>query len=108
MPYSTSFVDFNKNRNDNNIIFLDNSFIDKDILGKIYLRDGKFHVNVDDSDGEGSLKKREFNGPVDFERIHLKLLDEYGNIIYLNNMDFSFALEFEILYEKYTKNHYRN
>ena len=103
-----SFVDFNKNRNDNNIIFLDNSFIDKDILGKIYLRDGKFHVNVDDSDGEGSLKKREFNGPVDFERIHLKLLDEYGNIIYLNNMDFSFALEFEILYEKYTKNHYRN
>ena len=47
------------------------------------------------------VKKREFNGPVDFERIHLKLLDEYGNPIYLNNMDFSFSLEFEISYEKY-------
>ena len=103
-----SFIDFNKNRNDNNIIFLDNSFIDKDILGKIYLKDGKFHVNVNDNDTESNLKKRDFNGPVDFERIHMKLLDEYGNIIYLNNMDFSFSLEFEILYEKYTKNLYRN
>jgi len=103
-----SFIDFNKNRNDNNIIFLDNSFIDKDILGKIYLKDGKFHVNVNDNDTEANLKKREFNGPVNFEKIHLKLLDEYGNIIYLNNMDFSFSLEFEILYEKYTKNLYRN
>ena len=93
-----SFVDFNKNRNDNNIIFLDNSFIDKDILGKIYLMDGKFHVNVDNSDGVGSLKKREFNGPVDFERIHLKLLDEYGNMIYLNNMDFSLAITCTCLY----------
>ena len=103
-----SFEDFNMNRNDNNIIFLDNSFIDKDILGKIYLKDGKFHINVDDNDTEANLKKREFNGPVDFERMKLRLLDEYGNIIYLNNMDFSFSLEFEILYEKYTKNMCRN
>ena len=103
-----SFIDFNMNRADNNIIFLDNSFIDKDILGKVYLKDGKFHVNVDDNDTDANLKKREFNGPVDFERMHLKLLDEYGNIIYLNNMDFSFSLEFEILYEKYTKNLCRN
>ena len=47
-------------------------------------------------------------GPVNFERIHLKLLDEYGNLVYLNNMDFSFSLEFEILYEKHVKNYYRN
>ena len=103
-----SFNDFNKNRNDNNIVFLDNSFLDKDILGKIYLKDGKFHVNVDDNDTESNLKKREFNGPVDFEKIHMKLLDQFGNLIYLNNMDFSFSLEFEILYEKFTKNYYRN
>ena len=95
-----SLDDFNKNRNDNNIVFLDNSFIDRDILGKIYLKDGKFHVNVSDDDKETNLKKREFNGPVDFERIHMKLLDEYGNVIYLNNMDFSFSLEFKILYER--------
>ena len=102
-----SINDYQKSRNDNNIIFLDNSFIDKDIIGKMYLHDGKFHINIDDNDGSENLKKRVFNGPVNIEKIHLTLLDEYGNKIYLNNMDFSFSLEFEILYEKYQNNYTR-
>ena len=101
-----SLVDFNKNRNDNHIIFLDNSFIDKDIIGKVYLHEGKFSINIEDADVEGSIKKREFNGPVDFEKMHIKLLDEYGNTIYLNNMDYSLSLEFEVVYENYSKNLY--
>ena len=102
-----SLNDFNKNRTNNNIIFLDNGFLDKDIIGKMYLSDGKFHINVNDSDSSENLKKRKFIGPVDVKRIHLKLLNEYGNTIYLNNMDFSFSLEFEILYEKYQRNYVR-
>ena len=102
-----SLTDYQKSRNDNNIIFLDRTFMDKNIIGKMYLHDGKFHINIDDNDGSANLKKRVFNGPVNIERIHLKLLDEYGNTIYLNNMDFSFSLEFEILYEKYQKNYSR-
>ena len=102
-----SLDDFNKSRTNNNIIFLDNGFLDKDIIGKMYLSDGKFHINVSDNDSSENLKKREFIGPVDIKRIHLKLLDEYGNAIYLNNMDFSFSLEFEILYEKYQRNYIR-
>ena len=102
-----SLDDFNKSRTNNNIIFLDNGFLDKDIIGKMYLSDGKFHINVSDNDSSENLKKREFIGPVDIKRIHLKLLDEYGNAIYLNNMDFSFSLEFEILYEKYQRNYVR-
>tara|TARA_Y100000588_G_C14009876_1_gene819484 strand:- start:23 stop:949 length:927 start_codon:yes stop_codon:yes gene_type:complete len=102
-----SLEDYNKSRNDNNIIFLDNTFIDKDIIGKMYLHDGKFNININDNDGSENLKKREFMGPVDIKTIHIKLLDEYGNIVYLNNMDWSFALEFEILYRKYQKNYTR-
>jgi len=102
-----SLDDYNKSRNDNNIIFLDNTFIDKDIIGKMYLHDGKFHINIDDNDGDSNLKKREFMGPVDINKIHLRLLDQYGNKIFLNNMDWSFSLEFEILYEKYQKNYTR-
>ena len=79
----------------------------KDIIGKMYLHDGKFHINIDDNDGSENLKKRVFNGPVNIEKLHLTLLDEYGNKIYLNNMDFSFSLEFEILYEKYQNNYTR-
>lgn len=96
-----SLNDYHTSHTNDNLIALDNNFVDKNILGKIYLRDGKFHVSIDDEDAPYNLKKRTFNGPVDFEKIHIKLLDEYGNIFYLNHMDFSFALEFEILYENW-------
>ena len=96
-----SLDDFNVCRNDNNLIALDKNFIDKNILGKIYLKDGNFHVNITDDDSKFNLKRRTFNGPVNFNRVHIKLYDEYGNIIHLNNMDYSIALEFEILYENW-------
>jgi len=102
-----SLEDFNKSRNDNNIIFLDNTFIDKDIIGKMYLHDGKFNININDNDGSANLKKRVYMGPVDIKTIKIKILDQYGNLVHLNNMDWSFALEFEILYRKYQKNYTR-
>ena len=43
-------------------------------------------------------------GPVDMKTIRIKLLDEYGNNIHLNNMDWSFAIEYEILYRKCSNN----
>ncbi len=94
-----SLNDYNLSRSTTNIIFLNNSYIEKDIIGKMYLWDGKFQVNIQDNDEIENLKKRIYHGPVNIKRIHLKILDSYGEIIYLNNMDFSFALEFEILYD---------
>ena len=41
---------------------------------------------------------REYFGPVDIQRIHIRLLDEYGRVLDLNNMDWSFALMFESVY----------
>ena len=37
---------------------------------------------------------RQYYGSVDIERMHIQLLDEYGRILNLNNMDFSFVLSF--------------
>ena len=65
------------------------------------MNDGNFHVNITDNDSKHNLKKRTFNGPVNFDRIQIKLYDEYGNITHLNHMDYSVALEFEILYENW-------
>jgi len=96
-----SLNDFNVTCNNNNLVATTLGLKDKNILGKIFLTDGKFHVNITDDSNKYNLKKRTFNGPVNIDRIHLKLYDEYGNIVYLNNMDFSIALEFEILYENW-------
>ena len=96
-----SINDFNVNKNDSDLVFLVDSCYDKDILGKVYIIDGKFHITIADSDGKANLKKRFFNGPVNISKLHIKLYDEYGNIIDLNNMDYSIALEFEIQSQKW-------
>ena len=96
-----SINDYNTSRDDNNLVALDKNFFDKDILGKIYLKNGKFNINIDDEDNISNLKKRTFHGPLNFNKISIKLYNEYGNIYHLNNMDYSFALEFEILYENW-------
>mgnify|MGYP001312714371 CR=1 FL=1 len=40
-------------------------------------------------------KTRTYSGPVDIKKLTIKLYDEYGRIIDLNNTDWSFTLEFE-------------
>ena len=44
-------------------------------------------------------RTREYFGPVDIARLTIKIYDEYGRVIDLNNMDWSFALSFEKLYD---------
>ena len=43
--------------------------------------------------------KREYFGPVNIERLRIKLIDEKGNIVNLNDNDWSFSLIIEQLYQ---------
>ena len=44
-------------------------------------------------------RSREYFGPVDIQNLTITLYDEYGRVINLNNMDWSFTLAFEKLYD---------
>jgi len=44
-------------------------------------------------------RTREYFGPVDISRLRCRLLDEYGRVIDLNNMDWSMSIVFEKLYD---------
>jgi len=68
----------------------------KIVLTKIHLRNGKFSINLDtDVDNAYSFNKMIiFSQPEEFDHISISLLDEYGQELFLNNMDFSFSLEF--------------
>ena len=94
--------DFNKNVSRANIVQFQDSDMRDDVLAKIYLLDGKFAINVDNSlENENNHGKiREYFGPVNIRKIAIKLLDEYGRLINLNNMDFSYTLEVEQGYSK--------
>ena len=46
-----------------------------------------------------AIKKRFYFGPVDISRLQLQILDEFGRILDLNNMDYSMALNLVCLYD---------
>jgi len=95
-----SLTDYQYNNNNSNIVCFDKSLIENDILAKIPLTNGKLSVIIDDNKNP-LTKTRKYNGPVNINKLHIKVLDKFGEIIDLNNMDFSFTLELELLYESF-------
>lgn len=89
--------DFNKNTNDFIIGNLKSSFINKNILAKIPVVMDKFSMLYNEVEGR-QTQQRDYFGPVNIERLQIQLLDEYGDIIDLNYMDFSIYLSFKMLY----------
>lgn len=93
-----SINDFTNNSKDSIISGYDkNHFLSKDILARIQVKFGSFFMNLDDG-GDNIYKKREYFGPVNIERLHIQLIDKFGNHIDLNNCDYSLSLEFDQLY----------
>ena len=54
-------------------------------LAKIVLRDAKNYMNFEDM-GDGHIKEVVFPAPVDISRLHIQLVDQYGE-----PMDFCFS-----------------
>lgn len=93
--------DFNKNVTNHNIVYFDDSTMRDDVLAKIYLKDGKCVMNIDNTPDDccNHLKTRRYFGPIDLNKFHVKLIDQYGRVLDLNNMDYSFSLELEQKYK---------
>lgn len=92
--------DYQYNNNSTNIVGFDKSSMEENILAKIPMVNGKLSFIISENNNP-LTKVRKYNGPINLKKIHVKVLDKYGNIIDLNNMDFSFTLELEILYESF-------
>jgi len=95
-----SLTDYQYNTNSTNIVGFDKSYMDEDILAKVQLTQGKLSLCMEDNQYP-LTKRRIYNGPVNLRKIHVKILDAFGEVIDLNYMDFSITLELEILYESF-------
>ena len=71
-------------------------FLQKNILSRIPNVNNKLLI-FHETD---TVRKRNYFGPVNIKRLHIQLIDEYGELVDLNDQDFSFNLEFEVLYER--------
>jgi hypothetical protein len=96
-------TDYQYNNNNLNVICYDKCLNESDVLAKIPLTNGKLSLVIND-DINPITKTRIYNGPVNINKIQVQVLDKFGEIVNLNNMDYSFTLELEILYECFNFN----
>ena len=90
--------DHNNNVSNNFYSAFNSSILNKNILARISLQSGAFNIFSQNSLNIITPVRRYF-GPVNIVNLNIQLLDEYGRIINLNNMDYSFSLTFESIYD---------
>jgi hypothetical protein len=90
--------DFQRNFSSNTIISSKgDSNLGNNILARITVSSGH-NTNIIENGSDLVFKKRNYFGPIRLEKLHIRLLDRFGEVIELNGNDFSFALEIEKLY----------
>lgn len=95
-----SINDFQYNNNTSNIVCFDKNILNEDVIAKIPMENGKLSLIINDNNNN-LAKIRRYNGPINLSKIQIKLLDQFGCVIDLNNMDFSMTIELQILYENF-------
>lgn len=74
------------------------SILNKNILARISLQGNVFNF-LSQNNFNLITTPRQYFGPVDIQKLQVQLLDEYGRILDLNNMDYSFCLSFQTVYD---------
>jgi hypothetical protein len=90
--------DYNNNVNNNFFSAFNSSILNKNILARISLL--AMYFNILNQNTVSFLETpREYFGPINLQTMNIQLLDEYGRIVDLNNMDFSFCLSLSTIYD---------
>lgn len=74
-----------------------NSYIGNNILARIPITQSHFNI-LNNNSADNIFKQRDYFGPVRIDKVDIKILNKFGEIVNLQNNNFSFALEFTILY----------
>ena len=91
--------DYNNNVNNGFYSAFTESMLNKNILARISLQPGNFNTTSSQNNLSIISYPRQYFGPVNIQKINVQLLDEYGRVLNLNNMDFSFCLSFQNVYD---------
>lgn len=73
------------------------SYIGKNILARIVLTSGA-HTIVMDNAADGIFKRREYFGPIKLEKLKIRILNRFGDVVNLKQNDYSFVLELKQIY----------
>ena len=90
--------DFNNSSNNHFITAFNQSILNPNILARISLRGNYFGILME-NDLNILTEPRKYFGPVDIQRLRVRLYDDFGRILDMNNANYSFCLVFTILYD---------
>ena len=91
--------DYNNNVNNAFYSVFNSSLLNKNILARIApLKTQNFSI-IDQNNLNLVTVPREYFGPVNIFTMNIQLLDEYGRVVDLNNMDYSFCLTLTMAYD---------
>jgi len=90
--------DYNNNVNDGFYASFTDSILNKNILARISIQSSGFNIISQNNLGVITYPRQYF-GPVNIQKLQIQLLDEYGRVLNLNNMDYSICLTMETLYD---------
>lgn len=96
--------DFNKNANNFIVPTYSASLGTSNILARISMKPGAtfesgYTLATDSAWDNTTTKRRQYFGPIDLRKIKFQLIDSFGRIVNLHNMDCSFALNLVCLYD---------
>lgn len=92
-----SVEDYNNNVNNSFVTAFSKSIFDSNILARITINKEYFKV-ITNTESNLVTEPRQYFGPVDITRLHIRLYDDHGRILNMNNMNYSFGLTFKQIY----------
>jgi hypothetical protein len=100
--YTYIYVDeYSGSYNDTLLASLEKTYLAKSILARIQVNTPFFAVQFENSNG-GDVsvleKKRDYFGPVNIEKLHIKILNKFGELADNVNTNYSLTFQFETLY----------
>jgi hypothetical protein len=90
--------DYNNNVNNSFYSAFNQSILNKNILARISLTQSAFNI-INQNNLNLVTTPRDYFGPVNIHTMNIQLLDEYGRIVDLNGMDYSFCLTLTTVYD---------
>jgi hypothetical protein len=90
--------DFNNNTNHHFVSVFNKSIMREDILARISLKGAPFSLILE-NDFTILSEPRQYFGPVDIQRLRIRLYDDLGRILPMNHSNFSFCLNLKLVYD---------
>jgi hypothetical protein len=90
--------DYNNNVNNSFYGAFNSSILNKNILARVTMDSPNFTI-FSENNFNVVTYPRMYYGPVNIKNVAIQLVDEYGRVVDLNNMDFSFCLSFQTAYD---------